>query len=214
VLELGSADGYLGEYICNYLRSKGKRPTLTLVDMSAAHLRENKNKATRKIRADLLSLDLTGKGAPFDLIVMRSVLHYFPTRALQVRVLKRVRAHLAPGGAFLNQAFIAATRAESKLRKSLNRWRNSGNRLMPYQGDVPAYYRQAGFSRAQVMGDLRYKPTLREDIQRRDLTSEDIVRTREKIARVPARLRPNLTLTRHAYKRILPFRVYAATRAR
>ncbi|VVC71793.1 Methyltransferase domain protein [uncultured archaeon] len=214
VLELGSADGFLGESVCAYLRSKGKRPHLTLVDMSKAHLRENKHKHTRKIQADLLTLNLTKTAGHFDLILMRSVLHYFPSAELQIQVLKRVRRHLAHGGVFLNQAFIAATPEESKLRSaSRATTRKVGLRYMPYHRDVPRFYAKAGFTNMRNLGDMPLvHPSLASLIRRSDLTRADIQRTRARYALVPARLRPHLTLTKTAFKRTIPYKVYAATR--
>ncbi|MEW5955363.1 MAG: class I SAM-dependent methyltransferase [Candidatus Micrarchaeota archaeon] len=84
VLYVCSGTGLLGGYLSEYLRRKGFAPRLTLVDASAKQLRENKNRTTEKIAADLLNLRL---GRKFDLIIMRSSLDYFPSANEQVKAL-------------------------------------------------------------------------------------------------------------------------------
>ena len=100
ILYVCSGPGALGEQLCKELKKEGKTVTLTLHDMSAQHLKQNKNSKTRKIVGDLLTEHVQQK---FDVVIMRSSLDYFSKESLQVNASKRIYSWLPADGLFANQ---------------------------------------------------------------------------------------------------------------
>ena len=101
IIELGSAEGILGEYFARNL-SRKRTVGLTLVDRISEHLTQNKNQNTRKVCDDLLTFV---EPESFDLCLMRSVLQYFKKESQRI-VLKNAWISTKPGGHLLLQAFV------------------------------------------------------------------------------------------------------------
>lgn len=206
VLYVCSGTGLLGEYVCNYLRKIGKKPALTIVDASLKQLKENKNPHTRKIVGDALYLQL---GEKFDLVIMRSALHYFPSAKLQVKVLKHIARHLAPRGVFINQC---VTLSSEKERDLANKCRplKMGKRRFLSPADIRPIYTRAGLT-VKLIG---YAPpiviTSQYHVERYGLLQRDVRQIMRLIARVPESLRPNVKLTKVGYLFYEEFPIYAS----
>lgn len=168
ILYVGSASGLLGEKLITSLGSG----QLTLVDISQKHLDDNTNPKTIKVCADLLELNL---GKKFDLIIMRSSLDYFPTRALQVQALKIIKKHLLPNGLFINQpAYIPVLDERDLVSDIYNRTSKIGDRFFQ-SVDLEEIYLDAGFQVSQKIGEGKIMNlTERDHIQRYELTAEEV----------------------------------------
>ncbi|QQR82829.1 class I SAM-dependent methyltransferase [Candidatus Campbellbacteria bacterium] len=168
ILYVASAGGILGEAL---LKELGQG-CLTLVDISQKHLDSNKNPETKKICADLLEMDL---GKKFDLILMRSSLDYFPTKTLQVEVLKKIKKHLKPDGLFINQpAYIGDLADCERISTAYNTVDKIGDRLFQ-SSDIAELYREAGFEEPKKIGEggvLHISE--KEHIERYGVSREDI----------------------------------------
>ena len=168
ILYAGSASGLLGERLLSNL-GKG---SLTLVDMSQEHLNANTNPNTEKILGDLLELDL---GRKFDLILMRSSLDYFPTRALQVQVLKIIKSHLQDGGVLINQpAYISDVHERDLISGAYNAGDKIGKRLFQ-STDIGSLYEAAGLEQPVKIGDGKIMYLTEKDhIKRYGLNPDDV----------------------------------------
>ncbi|VVC71792.1 Methyltransferase domain protein [uncultured archaeon] len=208
VLEVGSADGFLAETVASHLRKLGKHPHVTISDMSAKHLAANPNPRTRKIQADLLTLNLTRTAGRFDVILMRSVLHYFPTLALQTRVLRRLRRHLAPGGVLLLQDSVFERQREADLltrifQTKLAPWRFNSTR------EIQTVTRHAGLRATRVGFAPDIHVTHDDHARRYALTPADTRHIRALIQAVPATDRPHHHLTKNGYTASAASAIYA-----
>lgn len=168
ILYAASASGLLGEALLRHLG----RGTLTLVDMSQAHLNENKNPLTEKICADLVGLHL---GKEFDVVMMRSSLDYFPSRLLQIDVLQTVRRHLASGGQFINQpAYISDPHERDIISAIYTRCDKLGSRFFQ-SSDLSSLYTEADFKTPRKIGASNPLTITEQDhMQRYDLTKDDV----------------------------------------
>jgi SAM-dependent methyltransferase len=139
ILYVASASGLLGERLLEYLKAS----KLTIVDMSQKHLNENKNRNTIKIKTDILGMNLKKK---FDVILMRSSLDYFPSKSLQIKVLKIIKKHLKSDGIFINQpAYIPDIKERDIISSIYNQNKKIGKRLFQ-STDIESIYQKAGFS--------------------------------------------------------------------
>ena len=175
ILYVASASGILGESL---LLALGKGD-LTITDISVEHLRENKNPKTTKICVDLLEMDL---GKTFDLIVMRSSLDYFPSKELQIEVLKIIKKHLKEDGIFINQpAYIPSIQERDAISKIYNLIRTIGNRLFQ-STDLSEIYAIAGFTPPEQIGGGKVMQLIEQDhVKRYEITKEDIRTVQELI---------------------------------
>jgi len=168
ILYAASASGLLGEKLIENLG----RGQLTIVDISQKHLNENKNPNTTKVCLDLLEMNLEKQ---FDVIIMRSSLDYFPTKELQIEVLKIIRKHLKPAGIFINQpAFISNITERDLISEAYNRVNKIGNRLFQ-SDDLADLYLAAGFSVPEKIGEGKIMCLTEKDhVTRYDINQEEI----------------------------------------
>ena len=116
IADLGAGIGNLGELIKKHLESRGFKVILYLIDASQKQLNANKNQDTIKIIQDLEEFNLPVK---FDLIIMRSVLHYFANTKRQLKDLKKIKAHLNKNGFFINQAHCLSNKTEANIMQKM-----------------------------------------------------------------------------------------------
>ncbi len=206
VLYVCSGTGLLGEYICNYLRAIGKNPSLTIVDVSQEQLKENRNSNTRKINRDVRYLQL---GEKFDLIIMRSSLHYFPSAELQVRILKQIVKHLKSRGFFVNQCVVFSSMKERNLANHC-RPLKMGKRRFLCTADVPILYTKAGLAIKLIGHAPPILITSRHHVERYGLLRSEVSEIIQAISKVPAALRPNIKITRTGYLFCEEFPIYVA----
>lgn len=201
VLYVASASGLLGEEL---IRQLGEGH-LTLVDVSKKHLAENKNRHTKKVCADLLTVDL---GRKYDLILMRSSLDYFPSADLQIDVLRNIKEHLKPKGLFVNQpAYIGVPSERAVMSQIYQETEKIGDRYFQ-SNDLKVLYRQAGFRSIKKIGDG--KPmvlTEKDHIERYGVTKKEIEKIQEMI---PKRAR-SMCVTKRGYKLTFQFPIFAAS---
>lgn len=198
ILYLASASGLLGEKLVESL-GRGK---LTIVDISSKHLNENKNPKTKKIRANLLKLNLHKK---FDLIIMRSSLDYFPSKELQVKVLKVIRKHLKKDGYFINQpAYISRINDRNILSQAYNSIDKIGNRFFQ-SSDMAEIYKQAGFETPRKIGNGKLMVLTEQDhIARYKINRADI----ELIRLILTKARHSASVTKNGYKLRFEFPIF------
>ena len=177
ILYIAAASGLLGESLIADLG----RGRLTITDISQKHLAENKNIKTRKIRVDLLEMNL---GCRFDLVIMRSSLDYFSSRALQIKALKVVKKHLGPGGLFVNQpAYIPRRRTRDTISAIYNQTSKIGNRFFQ-SADMAEIYAAAGFHQPKKIGTGKTMIITENDhIKRYGLNPADVQKIRKIIGR-------------------------------
>ena len=186
----------------------GKNPSLTLVEASKEQLDQNANPATRKIHADALLLNLREK---FDLVIMRSSLDYFPSREMQVRLLKRIAAHLKHRGVFVNQCASLPTVEQRDLANRIYAASDKiGRRHFQADAEVKKLYAEAGFA-ARFLGHApRLQITHRDHVQRYGLKPVEVVGIKEIIRGVPQGKRPLIKEKRAGYEMSFTFPIYAA----
>ena len=186
ILYAASASGLLGEKL---MKSLGQGQ-LTIVDVSAQHLNENKNPKTTKVRADLLNMRLRNK---FDLIIMRSSLDYFPSEKLQTHVLKIIKTHLRKDGLFVNQpAYIPDPGDRNTISLAYNSSNKIGKRFFQ-SSDITDIYKKSGFTPPQLIGKGKQMLISDKDhIKRYQLDREDIdnIRAILKKAKIYASVTP------------------------
>jgi hypothetical protein len=178
VLYVASASGLLGEEL---LKDLGKGH-LTLVDISQRHLDENKNPKTTKLCLDLLKMDL---GKQFDLIMMRSSLDYFSSKAMQIKVLKVIKKHLNEDGLFINQpAYIPNITERDIISEIYIQNKKMGNRFFQ-STDLREIYAEAGFNELKKIGNGKVMVLTEKDhIERYNLGHKDIGAIKNKLKNV------------------------------
>ena len=214
ILYLASGNGLLGEHVARHLEESGfGQPQLTIADASNEHLKQNENPQTRKVLADALDLQLNEK---FDLIIMRSSLDYQPTPALQIQMLKRVAAHLKPGGIFINQAASFETQEERDLADAIYKTTPKiGDRHFQWKGDLPELHEAAGLTAPQQIGEAPVLALTHEDhVARYGITPKDVKRIQGLIREIPAENRKAIKTTKNGYEVDCRFPIYAASRKR
>ena len=200
ILYAASASGLLGEEL---IKSLG-RGRLTLVDISEKHLSENHNPNTVKICADLLEMDL---GKKFDVILVRSSLDYFPSRSLQVKVLKIIRNHLKESSVFINQpAYISDIEQRNIIRNIYNTNDKIGNRFFQ-SSDLASIYDEAGLSDPEKIGHGKEMNLTEQDhVERYGLVIEDI----KSIQTMLKDSKSNIQITKDGYNLKFEFPIFLA----
>lgn len=198
ILYVASASGLLGEKLIKNLG----RGQLTIVDASSEHLSENKNPKTIKICADLLKMKLRKK---FDLIIMRSSLDYFPSKKLQIKVLKIIKKHLKTDGLFVNQpAYIPDLYDRDVLSLAYNSSDKIGNRFFQSL-DITDIYKRAGFITPQIIGKGKQMLLSDKDhIKRYRLNKNDI----ENIKTILKKAKLYAAVTKNGYKLKFEFPIF------
>ena len=211
ILYPASASGLVGESLVKKLKQKGVDSKLTLVDISKKHLKENKNSKTRKILQDITDLELDKK---FDVILMRSSLDYFSSEKLQIRVLRNIRKHLKEEGVFFNQAASMPSLTERKLADKIYASNKKiGRRHFQCKADVKKLYIKSGFKKFKKIGNAPILlVTEKEHAKRYGFNSQQIVKIKELVAKVPEKKRPKIQTTKEGYKISFVFPIYAAWR--
>lgn len=198
ILYVASASGLLGERL---IKSIGEG-NLTIVDASSKHLQENKNPKTKKVYADLLKMKLNKK---LDLIIMRSSLDYFPSRQLQIKVLKIIKEHLKPDGIFINQpAYIPNLHDRDILSRAYNSSDKIGNRFFQ-STDVKDIYKEAGLKAPKKIGEG--KPMFLSDkdhIERYKLNQHDV----DIVKSILKKAKHYASVTKHGYNLEFKFPIF------
>ena len=198
ILYVASASGLLGERLLSALGSG----SLTIVDVSQEHLDQNANSATKKIKADLMELNLDKQ---FDVILMRSSLDYFPSRDQQIKVLQIIRKHLKNDGLFINQpAYIPNIVDRNAVSQAYNYTEKIGDRLFQ-STDLGSIYEEAGFETPIQIGKGKVMEITEADHTKRyDLNDYDIAAIQE----ILEHARHYASVTSHGYKMKFEFPIF------
>jgi ubiquinone/menaquinone biosynthesis C-methylase UbiE len=111
IVDAGSGQGILGDFIRKIFLKHGSRPKLILIDANKIALGMSPIKA-KKIVRHLTGIPLRKNSV--DLIVLRSVLQYMEPRE-QVQVLKELFRCLKPNGALISQFGSFKTQQQANL---------------------------------------------------------------------------------------------------
>jgi SAM-dependent methyltransferase len=198
ILYVASASGHLGEKLLTAL-GRGK---LTIVDISQEHLDENKNPETMKIKGDLLEINLKKS---FDLILMRSSLDYFPSKLMQIKVLKVIKNHLNPDGLFINQpAYIPDIKERDIISKSYNITGKMGKRLFQSE-DLTSMYLEAELEIPKKIGEGKIMKISEQDhIQRYGINRNEIQLIQKLLKDAP----DNAEVTKNGYYMKFEFSIF------
>jgi ubiquinone/menaquinone biosynthesis C-methylase UbiE len=172
ILYVASASGSLGELLAKTLNKKGYKTKLTITDMSKKHLLENKNKTTKKICGDLLKLNLTEQ---YDIIIMRSSLDYFPTKKLQIKVLKKIKGWLSNKGIFINQACLLETKTDRDTADKVYSSNNKiGKRHFHCPQEINFLYKKANLSLKKIGEGVVLLLNEKDHIERYEINEKEI----------------------------------------
>lgn len=111
IVDAGSGQGILGDFIRKIFLKHGSNPKLILIDANRVALNMSPIKA-KKIVSDLAKIPLRNNSV--DLIVLRSVLQYMEPRE-QVKVSKELFRCLKPSGALISQFGSFKTQQQADL---------------------------------------------------------------------------------------------------
>ena len=172
ILYVASASGELGEILVKKLIKKGHKVKFTITDVSKKHLLENKNKNTKKIWGDLLKLNLKEK---YDIIIMRSSLDYFPTKKIQIKVLKKLRNWLSEKGILINQACLLENKTDRDIADKVYSSNNKiGKRHFHCPEEITLLYKKTGLNLKKIGKGSVLLLTENDHIERYNLNKKDI----------------------------------------
>lgn len=207
ILYVASASGLLGEALASRLEGAGREAELTLLDVSRKQLEENRNSRTRKLCADLLTVEISEK---FDVILMRSSMDYFPDEQLQVALLRRIGKWLEDGGVFINQP---ASLRSNEARDVADEVYRSNNRMARrhFQSmvDIGEIYAKAGMRARKILDGPELTLGEADHRERYGIGDGDVKRIQKiiKLHNVEG-----LSATPSGYRIAFTFPIYVATR--
>lgn len=200
--DLGGADGSLGEFFKRKML-KSHKVKLYVVEIIRKLLDKNKNKDTIKINEDLKKFI---KKDSFDLILMRSVLHYF-SKSEQLQVLKNVRESLKFEGYILIQTFIPDN-SDLELFLKLNNYVKRNLQLLNKE-KIIILFREAGFSEIKDLGDISTWNLSSKDFQKRyRLTGGQINYLNEIVEKTHSNLKKGFKPTKNDFTIPIPYQVF------
>jgi SAM-dependent methyltransferase len=112
--DFGGGDGFLALKIKEYLEKSGKEVSSVIIDGNPNYLKDAAKKGLVTLEAALENVELTN----FDLIIMRSVLHY-NSRGVQKKILQKLLHALKPKGIFIHQ-MSSGDQYNTHLRNALS----------------------------------------------------------------------------------------------
>ncbi len=109
IVDAGSSQGTLGNYMRERFIQRGSAPRLIMLDSN--HIAMNQSSVTaEKIEGDLKENPLANESA--DIVLLRSVLHYV-NKEDQTRILREIHRTLKPYGILISQYVSFATQAQA-----------------------------------------------------------------------------------------------------
>ena len=202
VADLGGAEGKVGEFFKEKL-SKDHEVKLYLVEIINQLLEKNHNKATIKINEDLKKFV---KKDSFDLLIMRSILHYFPKEE-QLQVLRNAYNSLKSGGYLLIQAFIQE-QSDLELFLKFNHYVKRDLQMLS-KGEVIDLFKRTGFSKIKELGSLpTWNLSSKAFQQRYNLTNVEIENLRKIIENSPLSKRKGFTVNSKEFTIPVPYIVF------
>jgi ubiquinone/menaquinone biosynthesis C-methylase UbiE len=99
IVDAGSSQGVLGNYIREKLANKGNKAELIMVDTNKVAMEQSPVKAN-KVVGNLIENPLANESA--DIVILRSVLQYVETKD-QITILEEIYRILKPGGHLVSQ---------------------------------------------------------------------------------------------------------------
>lgn len=138
---------------------------------------------------------------------MRSSLDYFPSRELQVKVLKIIKSHLKDGGIFINQpAYIPSILERGILSSIYNAIDKIGKRFFQ-STDLESIYNEAGFNWFKKIGEGKVMYLTENDHIERYCLSKDDVKKIQEIIKVSGKY---AQITKTGYKLRFDFPIFLA----
>jgi len=199
IADWGGADGKVGEFFKQKL-IKNHEVNLYIVDILKKVLDKNKNKETIKINQDIRQFIQKEK---FDLIIMRSVLHYFNKRDKKI-ILKNIYNSLKTNSYFLVQMFIQNLE-DLELFYKLNKFVGR-NLQLSNKKELNLLFKEAGFSQVKNLGNLKTWDLSSKVFQKRyNLTNKQLEKIREIIQKTPLTKRKGFTLTTKGFTIPIPY---------
>lgn len=125
--DFGGGDGYLTKFVADYLKKHGRRVNALVIDANSDYLKQAKKRGLKVKLANLQDIKVKN----FDLITMRSVLHY-QTSEEQLKIMKKVYKNLKKGGYLIHQ-LSTGNSANVRLRNLIK------NRLLGLIGEGEPY---------------------------------------------------------------------------
>jgi ubiquinone/menaquinone biosynthesis C-methylase UbiE len=99
IVDAGSSQGTLGNYVREKFRKNGSDARLVMIDTNAVAMKQSSVQA-EKIEASLMETPLASETA--DLVILRSVLQYVEPK-YQAKILEEIKRILKPGGILVSQ---------------------------------------------------------------------------------------------------------------
>jgi hypothetical protein len=151
--DFGGGQGFLAARVRDFLTAQGFQVQAVVVDANPDFLRVAASAGLEAVQAELSQFQAE---EPFDLVIMRAVLHYNPYPKM-VGILRAVRNCLADDGVLLEQT-LSGTVASCNLRREIVSLPSLGERIAdgyynfnPFV-QVPELMSDAGFSRHELLG--------------------------------------------------------------
>lgn len=174
---------------------------LTLIDAVQEHLDANENVETKKIRANLLELDVEPR---FDLGLVRSLLHYFSLDEMHV-LLENIRHSIKPGGYALFQLFVQDPN-QMDLFMTLSRIVGKQLTLMSIEENLSVLRQH--FSTVKHLGAAkRWDCSSNNLAQRYSLSAKQLAEMREIILNTPEERRGSFTTSENGFTIPIPYEV-------
>lgn len=201
MLDLGSADGVLGEFVAKELR-KNREVSLTLLDIVPEHLSANSNPATKKIAMSVLDWEETDK---YDLIIVRSLLHYFP-KSDQLKIIKKIKQALTKTGVAVVAAFIQKPQSV-KLFLELNKTIGKKLQLMNV-AELEELFEIAK-AKFTFLGNATTWACSSENLKARyNLSKKELDALKDKISKEPGFEEKEFTIKGDKFTVPVPFKIY------
>lgn len=200
--DLGGAEGIVGEFFKDKL-SKNHKVKLYVIEIIKQLLDKNRNKDTIKLNEDLRKFV---KKDFFDLLLMRSILHYF-SKEEQLQVLKNAHDSIKSGGHLLIQSFIQNP-SDLELFSKFNHHVKRNLQLLSKEETIDLF-RKSGFSEIKELGSLpTWNLSSKVFQQRYELTDSEIEILRKTVENTPTEKRKGFTLDSKSFTIPIPYAVF------
>lgn len=115
IVDAGSSQGILGNYVREEFAKRGSKPRLVMIDTNSVAMKQSQVQA-EKIVGNLTESPLISESA--DLVILRSVLQYVAMEE-QIKILEEINRILKPGGVLLSQFCSYATQKQAEYFNEL-----------------------------------------------------------------------------------------------
>ena len=203
IIDVGSAEGFVGEYFSQELLHQGFDVSLFLLDVVKEHLEQNKNPVTTKIHLSLLKFKEKEK---YDVMIVSSILHYFSFEE-QDLILKKMYEGLKKGGYLLLKAFIPFPESWG-LFLMLNHFIGKDYQLLSQTALEQSLRKEFG-KEVSFLGDATLWNCTSENLKSRyQLTDKQITTMRDLIQTTDKKSKNGFYLTPTGFTAPIPYKIY------